>query len=108
VHAHQVLQHLTDPVAALREMLRVCRPDGVVGVRDADSPAPTVPSPTRAAGCCRGPARRARPTSWRRRRCGAGRPRPTGSGGAACGPTGSSTPPSPGRPSTGAMPTSPS
>ena len=36
VHAHQVLQHLTDPVAALREMLRVCRADGVVGVRDAD------------------------------------------------------------------------
>jgi 2-polyprenyl-3-methyl-5-hydroxy-6-metoxy-1,4-benzoquinol methylase len=36
VHAHQVLQHLVDPVAALREMLRVCRPDGVVAVRDAD------------------------------------------------------------------------
>lgn len=36
VHAHQVLQHLTDPVAALREMLRACRPDGVVGMRDAD------------------------------------------------------------------------
>lgn len=36
VHAHQVLQHLTDPVAALREMRRVCRPDGVVAVRDAD------------------------------------------------------------------------
>jgi len=36
VHAHQVLQHLTDPVAALREMNRVCRPDGVVAVRDAD------------------------------------------------------------------------
>jgi SAM-dependent methyltransferase len=36
VHAHQVLQHLADPVAALREMLRVCRPDGVVAVRDAD------------------------------------------------------------------------
>lgn len=36
VHAHQVLQHLADPVAALREMRRVVRPDGVVAVRDAD------------------------------------------------------------------------
>ncbi len=36
VHAHQVLQHLSDPVAALVEMRRVCRPDGVVAVRDAD------------------------------------------------------------------------
>lgn len=36
VHAHQVLQHLRDPVAALREMLRVCRRSGVVTARDAD------------------------------------------------------------------------
>ena len=36
VHAHQVLQHLTDPVAALREMARVCRPAGVIAVRDVD------------------------------------------------------------------------
>ncbi len=36
VHAHQVLQHVTDPVTALREMRRVCRPGGIVAVRDSD------------------------------------------------------------------------
>jgi SAM-dependent methyltransferase len=36
VHAHQVLQHLADPVGALAAMAGLTRPGGMVAVRDSD------------------------------------------------------------------------
>lgn len=35
-HAHQLLHHLSDPVQAIREMVRVTKPGGVVSLRECD------------------------------------------------------------------------
>ena len=36
VHCHQVLQHVKNPVAILKEMRRVAKPGGIVAAREAD------------------------------------------------------------------------
>ncbi|KAK6526765.1 hypothetical protein TWF281_009968 [Arthrobotrys megalospora] len=37
IHLHQVLQHLpTPPTAAIKELLRVCKPGGIIAAREAD------------------------------------------------------------------------
>ena len=36
VHCHQVLQHVNNPVAILKEMRRVAKPGGIVAAREAD------------------------------------------------------------------------
>ncbi|MHB1509347.1 MAG: methyltransferase domain-containing protein [Acidimicrobiales bacterium] len=36
VHAHQVLQHVSHPVAVLEEMGRICRAGGIVAAREGD------------------------------------------------------------------------
>ncbi len=41
VHAHQVLQHLSNPIRALTEWKRVVKPGGIVAARDADYSAMT-------------------------------------------------------------------
>lgn len=37
VHAHQLIQHIRDPIQGLREMKRVAKPGGLVAVRESAS-----------------------------------------------------------------------
>lgn len=61
VHAHQVLQHVADPVRALAQMRRVARPGGIVAARDSDYAAfawyPLIPELDRWLSLYRGAAR---------------------------------------------------
>ncbi|KAF2007414.1 methyltransferase UbiE [Amniculicola lignicola CBS 123094] len=36
VHAHQVLQHLQDPLGAMKQMIKLTKPGGIIAVRDVD------------------------------------------------------------------------
>lgn len=103
VHAHQVLQHVADPVRALQEMRRVCTPGGIVAARmptirgSSGSRSfrrwtggwtfmngrlePTAANRMPAGGCCPGPVRQDSTTSRRRPVSGVSRrPRPANGG----------------------------